>query len=381
MTDCPPSSVRIPFLLNALPPPDVPAIILERRFVSHLGKLRAAKGIPGADEIHCDPADAIDTCEHNRWRADPETPVAFGQNDWFKIRRRVRRLQEARKAANPFTRLKAEERERLEALRDGVRLASVPNEHRADELAAELHADFPWLAPATEAVWHALRRSVREGLPGVRMRPLLLDGPPGIGKSVWARRLSSLLGTPATVIEASNENASFGIVGSQRAWGGSQPGRVIEDMLRNRVGNPVVVIDEVEKAGSARSTKGHAFDLCAGLLPLLESATATRWTCPFYEQLFDMSWILWVLTANKAELLPEPLLSRCPPIRLRNPTVPELVAFVQREGGRRELSDAAVSALVAVLEHPSLRNHPLNVRTVIRMLERAADLDNRPLLH
>lgn len=205
-----PSSARIPFLLNAFPPPDIPAIILERRLVSHLGKLRAGRGVKGAEEVHCDPASAIDTCEHSAWRADTETPAAFGQNDWFKIRRRVRRLREVHKAANPSGRLKAEERERLEAVRDGVRLASVPSEHRADELAAELHADFPWLAPATEAVWHALRRSVRDGLPGVRMRPLLLDGPPGIGKSVWARRLAMALGTPATVIEASNENASFG---------------------------------------------------------------------------------------------------------------------------------------------------------------------------
>lgn len=230
-------------------------------------------------------------------------------------------------------------------------------------------------------MWHALRRSVRDGLPSLRMRPLLLDGPTGIGKSVWARRLARALGTPATVIEASNENASFGIVGSQRAWGGAQPGRVIEDMLRHRIGNPVVVVDEVEKAGSARSTKGRSFDLCASLLPLLEPTTAARWTCPFYEQPFDMSWILWVLTANKAKLLSEPLLSRCPPIRLRNLTIPELMVFVQREGDRRELSGTAVSALVAVLEHPSLRNHPPSLRAAIRMLERAADLDNRPLLH
>lgn len=38
-----------------------------------------------------------------------------------------------------------------------------------------------WMAPATEAVWHAMRRSVREGWPGLRLPPILLDGPPGIG--------------------------------------------------------------------------------------------------------------------------------------------------------------------------------------------------------
>ena len=62
-------------------------------------------------------------------------------------------------------------RERLEALRDGVRLAAIPTEHHADELAAALHAEFPWMAPATEAVWQAMRRSVRCGEPGLRLPP------------------------------------------------------------------------------------------------------------------------------------------------------------------------------------------------------------------
>lgn len=42
---------------------------------------------------------------------------------------------------------------------------------------------------ATEHIWHALRKSVREDLPGFQFAPLLLLGPPGIGKSHWARRL------------------------------------------------------------------------------------------------------------------------------------------------------------------------------------------------
>ncbi|MEH6775191.1 MAG: AAA family ATPase, partial [Cereibacter changlensis] len=113
--------------------------------------------------------------------------------------------------------LKKEDRDRLEVLARGVPLAVIPSEHRADELAAELHGEFPWLAPATEVVWRAMRRSVREGWPGFRMPPLLLDGPVGIGKSVWARWLGTLIEAPSLVVEATNQNASFGIVGSQRS--------------------------------------------------------------------------------------------------------------------------------------------------------------------
>lgn len=92
-------------------------------------------------------------------------------------------------------------------------------------MASVLHTGMPWMAPATDIVWQAMRRFVREGWPGLRLPPLLLDGPPGIGKSHRARRLGAQLSAPNTVIEATAENASFGIFGSQRGWSAACPGR------------------------------------------------------------------------------------------------------------------------------------------------------------
>lgn len=126
---------------------------------------------------------------------DPEVDIIIKLEDadCRKITRRAKRLIERREAASGLAHLRKEDRDRLAALRDGVNLIRLPSEHRADEIAAEVHADYPWLAPATEVVWHALRKSVREGWPGVRLPPLLLDGPPGIAKSTWARHLATAL--------------------------------------------------------------------------------------------------------------------------------------------------------------------------------------------
>lgn len=232
------------------------------------------------------------------------------------------------------------------------------------------------MAPATEVVWHAARRSWREGAPGLRIPPLLLDGPPGIGKSYWARRLGALLSTATAVIEATSENASFGIVGSRRGCGGYHPGRLIETVLQTRIANPVMVVDGVEKAGTAVSMKGYAFGLAEALLPLLEPLTAARWSCPYYQVKFDMSWIIWVLTSNDCRLLPEPLLSRCPPIRLRHLTTAELTGFVLREGKKRNLSETAIEVICEVLAHPSLQCHQPSLRIATRMLQRAAPRRN-----
>ncbi|WP_241648275.1 P-loop NTPase family protein [Paenirhodobacter populi] len=106
----------------------------------------------------------------------------------------------------------------------------------------------------------------------------------------------------------------------------------------------------MEKAGTAQSDKGRSFDLTAALLPLLEPLSARNWTCPYFELPFDMGWIIWVRTSNNWRRLPDPLLSRCPPIRLASPTLEHLLAFAAHEGERRGLSPEAIDAIRAALE-------------------------------
>ncbi len=366
----------IPFIEARFFDPKEDRIELETRLMRHLRKLRCRRIPPGL----LAPPDEADTAGKIP-DVDPMGIIRFSDNDDARIKRRVKRILERRKAASGLEHLKRDDRERLEVLKDGARLIQIPSEHRADEIAAALHEDMPWMAPATEVIWHAMRRSWREGAPGLRIPPLLLDGPPGIGKSYLARILAKLLSTTSTVIEATGENASFGIVGSQRGWGGSHPGRLIETILQSRIANPVMVVDEVEKAGAVVSMNGHAFGLAEALLPLLEPLTARRWSCPYYQVRFDMSWVIWVLTSNNCRRLPEPLLSRCPPIRLRHLTLAELVAFVRREGMRRNLSETSIEAICEILSHPSLRQHQPSLRVAARMLGRAADLEQGPVLH
>lgn len=264
---------------------------------------------------------------------------------------------------------------------EGADLTSIPSKHRTDEIASELHTDMPWMGPANELVWHAMRRSVREGWAAFRLPPMLLDGPPGIGKSHWARKLGQLISAPVMVMDAGNENARFGLVGSQHGWSGGEPGRLVRFALRTRIANPIIVVDEIEKAGTPSSTKGITFGLTGAMLPLLDPLTAQRWICPYYQVPFDMSWVGWVQTSNASTLLSEPFRSRCPPIRLCHLTTKELGDFVRREGAKRELSETAIEAMAEVLAHPSLRDHRPSLRIAGRMLQQAADFENGPLLH
>ncbi|WP_458792302.1 AAA family ATPase [Yoonia sp. MH D7] len=215
-----------------------------------------------------------------------------------------------------------------------------------------------------------MRRSVRAGDPGLRMPPILLDGPPGIGKSAWARSLGNLINAPTMTYEATNENASFGLVGNQRSWGSARPGRLINAILTHRIGNPVIVVDELEKAGCATSNKGQTYSLTDALLPLLEPLSAANWSCPYFEVKFDMSFVIWVMTSNDYQRLPEPLLSRCPPIRLRSLSLEELMTFARREGRRQGLDTLSIDVIFETLQRNTQQTR-ISLRTILRMIELA----------
>lgn len=365
---------RIPFALFPFPDPNLSAEAIERRLHRHLAKLIAERSDREA------PMAADGSVSRPGYEAlldSMDVPYAKAR----RLRRRAERIAERHAAKSPVPRMRPEDRKRMELLRHGVEVVALPSEHRADELAAALHAEFPWMGRATEAVWLAMRRSVQRGDVGLRLPPMLLDGPPGIGKSHWARHLGTLIGVPHMAYDATNENASFGLVGSQKGWSNATPGRLMTLILTERVANPVVVVDEVEKAGTARSSGNQSFDLAAALLPLLEPLSARHWTCPYHEAPFDMGWVIWVLTSNDWRRLPEPLLSRCPPIRLADLSLADLVAFARREGDRRGLSEPSVEAIAIAITRSCSSGQRISLRTVMRLLDRAVSLETTAVLN
>lgn len=346
---------------------------IERRLVKHQQKLRAK-----SDGL--EPPETDDFDEILDWETKLQS-VQLSPAEDQRISRRAEKIIERREAGSGLGHLRRDDKEALQCLRDGVRLIPIQSEAQADEIAAELHSAMPWMATATTHLWHAMRRSAQRGEPGFRLPPLLLNGPPGIGKSVWARRVSDALRAPLRVVEASGEQASFGVVGSQRGWGSAFPGKPVQTILQHLVGNPVIVVDEIEKAGVATSTSGARCSITEGLLPLLERATAKEWECPYYQVRFDMSWISWVMTANDITPLPEPFLSRVEVVTLDVPSTSHLVDFVRHEGGCRGLTSPAVEAMVTAIEKAAQFETRPNLRTVGRMLDRAEVLERLPAIH
>jgi ATP-dependent Lon protease len=148
----------------------------------------------------------------------------------------------------------------------------------------------------------ALCQDSRDAL---EITPTLLLGPPGVGKTHFARRLSALLGTGMGFVSMSSLTAGWVLSGASSQWKGSRPGKVFETLVDGQYANPVMVIDEIDKVSAE-----HAYDPLGSLYSLLEIDTASAFTDEFAEVAIDASQVIWIATANDEREIPEPILNR-----------------------------------------------------------------------
>jgi len=139
----------------------------------------------------------------------------------------------------------------------------------------------------------------------VELPPMLLLGAPGIGKTHFARRIAQLLGTGYGFVPMSTLTAGWILGGASSQWKNAKPGKVFETFLNGDYANPVMVVDEIDKA----SAEGH-YDPLGALYGLLEVDTATCFVDEFAEVPIDASGAVWFATANDAARIPEPILNR-----------------------------------------------------------------------
>ena len=139
----------------------------------------------------------------------------------------------------------------------------------------------------------------------IELPPMLLLGSPGIGKTHFARRLAELLGTGFGFVPMSSLTAGWVLSGASSQWKNAKPGKVFDTFLNGDYANPVIVVDELDKASS-----DGQYDPLGALYELLESQTATRFVDEFVELPIDASGAVWLATANDAARVPEPLLNR-----------------------------------------------------------------------
>lgn len=159
------------------------------------------------------------------------------------------------------------------------------------------------------------------------LRPLLIVGPPGIGKTHFVRAMAEELGLEFEMLDAAAGVNGTSLVGLQRTWANTEIGMVFRHLTqRGKSANPVFVVDEVDKA----TQSSGRFRLLDALLPLLEARTSRCMRDLSADIEIDGSRISWIALTNSLLDLPPPLLSRFQLVTPSEPTVAQRVHVAKR---------------------------------------------------
>ncbi len=229
-------------------------------------------------------------------RPEVSIPIA-GFKDVYDVAAVDRALQELPPSANEA--LKSTYEKMIKA--GGTRLTVKPSGIPVME---ELYDELPNFAEVLDDIRKhiALCASSRDSM---ELPPMLLLGEPGIGKTHFGRRIAQLLATGFGFVPMSSLTAGWVLSGASSQWKNAKPGKVFDTLLNGSYANPVLVVDEIDKAGGE-----HQYDPLGALYSLLERHTAVQFIDEFVEIPIDASSVVWIATANEQSRIPEPILNR-----------------------------------------------------------------------
>lgn len=208
----------------------------------------------------------------------------------------------------------------LMAERGGERFVVKPS--RVPDASA-LYDDLPNFKPVIDAVLRQIALCV-DTKDDLEIVPILLAGPPGVGKTRFAKKLSEMLCTGYNFLPMNSMTAGWVLSGSAATWAGSKPGKVFDSLVRGQYANPVVVLDEIDKASGSSQ-----YDPVGALYTLLERETSKEFVDEFAEVPIDAGRIIWVATANDCRSIPDPILSRMMVFDVPAPTHEEAMRICQ----------------------------------------------------
>lgn len=190
----------------------------------------------------------------------------------------------------------------------GKRLPLVRGNEPSDVRSALLE-EFPYAEEAVDALCRDL-----VGKAFARIRPTMLHGYAGAGKTRLARRFAELAGLPSLVYAASS-TADSSWSGTSKQWSSARISIPLQTTVSWAQANGVIIVDEADKCGESR-TNGRFSD---ALLPFLERESSSRIFDPALECEVNLSGHSYILTCNELYQVPAPLRDRCRIVKIGHP--------------------------------------------------------------